>query len=63
VLSRLAGDKRLGAERIQGKTKDFVGVAFLELARTATSTVGRVVSADKQAIGSGFMIRQIIFDK
>ena len=61
VLSRLAGDKRLGAERIQGKTEDFVGVAFLELARTAASAVGRVVSEDLQAIGSGFMISDRLF--
>src|SRR5215207_430865 len=61
VLSRLKGDKRLGAERIQGKTEDFVGVAFLELARIAASTVGRVISEDKQPIGSGFMISDRLF--
>ena len=60
-LSKLTGDKRLGAERIQGKTRDFVGVAFLELARTAASAVCRVVTQDFQAIGTGFMISERLF--
>jgi endonuclease G len=61
ALSGLAGEKRLGAERIQGKTTDFVGVSFLELAAAAAATVGRVVHQDLQALGSGFMISNKLF--
>ena len=35
ALAGLEGEKRLGAERIQGRSIDFVGVSFLELARAA----------------------------
>jgi endonuclease G len=61
ALSGLAGDKRLGAERIQGKAVDFVGVAFLEVARAAASTVGRVILENLQPVGSGFMISDSLF--
>lgn len=57
----LTGDARLGAERIQGKTSDFVGISFLELARAAASTVGRVVLQDFQPVGSGFAISEQLF--
>ena len=33
ALKGLANEKKLGAERIQGKSVDFVGVSFLDLAR------------------------------
>ena len=39
----LAGDAKLGAERLQGRTNDFVGVSFLEEALAASASVGRVV--------------------
>jgi len=39
----LAGDTRLGAEAIQGKTIDFLGIAFLDQARAASGCVGRVI--------------------
>ena len=42
----LKGEAKTGAERIQGKTDDFVGVSFLDLARKAANAVGRVVFAD-----------------
>jgi len=57
----LAGEARLGAERLQGKTVDFVGVSFLELARGAESTVGRAVFRDLRPQGSGFMISERLF--
>jgi endonuclease G len=57
----LAEEARLGAERIQGRTADFVGISFLELARAAASTVGRVVFRDLQPQGSGFMISDRLF--
>jgi len=57
----LTGDARIGAERIQGKTADFLGVAFLDLARTAASAVGRVIFRDLQPQGSGFMISDRLF--
>jgi endonuclease G len=61
ALSGLAGDRRMGAERILGKAVDFVGVSFLELARAAASTVERVVFQNLQPIGSGFMISDSLF--
>jgi endonuclease G, mitochondrial len=61
VLNSLAGERRLGAERIQGKTKDFVGVSFIELAKAASGTVARVVYRDLEPIGSGFMISDRLF--
>lgn len=57
----LTGDARLGAERLQGKTNDFVGISFLELARAAASTVGRIVLQDLQPVGSGFAISDQLF--
>lgn len=62
VLGSLVGERRLGAERIQGKTADFVGVSFIELAKAASSTVARVVYKDSEdPIGSGFMISDRLF--
>jgi endonuclease G, mitochondrial len=52
----LAGERRLGAERIQGRTTDFVGVSFLELALAAARAVGRVAYRNGEPLGSGFMI-------
>jgi endonuclease G len=62
VLKSLAGERRLGAERIQGKTTDFVGVSFIELAKAASSTVARVIYRDSgDPVGSGFMISDGLF--
>jgi endonuclease G len=52
----LAGERRLGAERIQGLTTDFVGVSFLDLARSAANAVGRIAYRTGQPLGSGFLI-------
>jgi endonuclease G len=62
VLNSLTGDRRLAAERIQGKTRDFVGVSFIDLAKAASRTVARVVYRDSgDPIGSGFMISDMLF--
>lgn len=61
ALAGLAGERLLGAERIQGKSIDFVGVSFLELARAAASTVGRVVFRDLRPVGTGFMVSDKLF--
>lgn len=58
---RLKGDARLSAERIQGKTADFVGVAFLDLARAAAAAVGRVVTTGLAPVGTGFLISDTLF--
>jgi endonuclease G, mitochondrial len=53
----LRDERRLGAERIQGRTVDFVGVSFLERARRAASAVGRIVyRSGHSPRGSGFLI-------
>lgn len=57
----LADEARLGAERIQGRTTDFVGVSFLDLARSAANSVGRVVFRNGAPLGSGFMISDRLF--
>lgn len=61
AFNELKGERRLGAERIQGKSVDFVGVSFLELARAAARTVGRVVSQDLRPVGSGFLVSDKLF--
>jgi endonuclease G, mitochondrial len=61
ALTALAGERLIGAERIQGKSIDFVGVSFLELARAAAGTVGRVVRKDLRPVGSGFMVSDSLF--
>lgn len=48
--------QRRRAEAIQGLTTDFVPVAFVELARIAANAVGRVVTGQFRALGSGFLI-------
>jgi endonuclease G len=57
----LAGEAALGVERIQGKTADFVGVAFLDRARAAAGCVGRVIRRDGQPVGSGFLVSGRLF--
>lgn len=57
----LSGEARSGAERIQGKTADFMGVEFLDIARAAANSVARVIFADGRPEGSGFMISERLF--
>ena len=45
-----------GAERIFGKTVDFVDVAFFERGRRAARAVARIITRDGAALGTGFMI-------
>lgn len=61
VLKSLSGERRLGAERIQGRSTDFVGVSFVELAKAASGTVGRVIQNNGNPLGSGFMISESLF--
>ncbi len=61
ALALMDGEARRLAERIQGKTVDFVGAAFLDLARAAANTVGRVVFRDRRPQGSGFMVSDRLF--
>ena len=57
----LTGDRRLGAERIQGRSTDFVGVAFVEEARTTANAVARVAFTDGRPQGSGFLVSGRLF--
>jgi endonuclease G len=61
ALALMDGTARRLAERIQGKTVDFVGAAFLDLARAAANAVGRVVFRDRRPQGSGFMVSDRLF--
>ncbi|WP_019585279.1 endonuclease [Deinococcus apachensis] len=53
VAARLPEDTRLPLERIIG-ANDLVGVAYLDLARSAARSVGRVVLKDAQGRTQGF---------
>ena len=57
----LEGQALIRAERIQGKTVDFLGVAFLDVARAAAAAVGRVAFRDLQPQGSGLMVSDRLF--
>jgi endonuclease G len=57
----LEGQALIRAERIQGKTVDFLGVAFLDVARAAAAAVGRVAFRDLQPQGSGLMVSNRLF--
>jgi endonuclease G, mitochondrial len=57
----LTGEARLGAERIQGRTTDYVGISFLEEALAASASVGRVVFRNLRPQGSGFMVSDRLF--
>jgi len=50
-----------GAEKVWGKTIDFVDVAFLQRGSYAARAVARVVTRDGQGIGTGFMISPTLF--
>ncbi|MBC8025777.1 MAG: DNA/RNA non-specific endonuclease, partial [Steroidobacteraceae bacterium] len=49
------------AERIYGKTVDFVGVSFLERGYVSARAVARVAFRSGQALGSGFLISDRLF--
>lgn len=49
------------AELIQGATIDFMGIHFLDLAKAASRSVGRVIFKDERPQGSGFMISPFLF--
>lgn len=57
----LTGEARAGAERIQGKTTDFVGVSWIDLARGGANAVGRVVQSSLKPLGSGVLITDRLF--
>ena len=61
VYDELPKEKHHGAEKIQGKTMDFVDISFLELARIAGNSVGRVTFHSTQPQGTGFMISDELF--
>lgn len=52
---------RTGAEKVWGKTIDFVDVAFLERGVHAARAVARVATPDSQGLGTGFMISPRLF--
>jgi endonuclease G len=60
-LFRLTGEARAGAERIQGRTTDFVGVSWIDLARCGANAVGRVVQGTLKPLGSGVLISDRLF--
>lgn len=60
-LFGLTGEARAGAERIQGKTTDFVGVSWIDLARGGANAVGRVVEGTLKPLGSGVLISGRLF--
>ena len=61
VYNNLSNEKRFRAEKIQGNTVDFFGISFLNSARIAADTVGRVIFYDGQPQGSGFMVSDHLF--
>lgn len=56
VTLGLEGESLSKAEAIQGKTVDYLGVAWLDAARLATGSVARIVFHDGRPDGSGFLI-------
>lgn len=50
-----------GAERVWGKTIDFVDVAFLERGAHAARPVARIITQDGQGLATGFMISATLF--
>jgi endonuclease G, mitochondrial len=50
-----------GAEKIYGKTVDFVGVSFLERGFVSARSVARVAYRNGQARGTGFMVSDRLF--
>ncbi len=54
--SRKVAQPGEGAERIFGKTVDFVDVVFFERGRRAARPVARIITRDGAALGTGFLI-------
>ena len=52
---------RSGAEKVWGKTIDFVDVAFLQRGAYAARAVARIATRDGQGLGTGFMISPVLF--
>jgi endonuclease G len=64
VASEITDTRRTSAsraERIYGKTIDFVGVSFLERGYVSARAVARVAFRSGQALGSGFLISDRLF--
>lgn len=57
----LVGDTASAVERIQGKTTDFVGVAYVERAWLACQTVARVINRKGEPVASGFLVSDRLF--
>lgn len=51
----LSEPQRRKAEALQGRTVDYVGVAWLDAARTASKAVARIATRDGQPLGTGFL--------
>lgn len=52
----LTGESLRKAEAIQGKTVDYVGVAWLEAGRIASHSVARIIFRSGQPQGTGFLV-------
>lgn len=52
----LTGSQLRKAEALQGKTVDYVGVAWLEAGRRASDAVARIISRGGAPIGTGFLV-------
>lgn len=52
----LTGESLRKAEAIQGKTADYIGVAWLEAGRIASNAVARIVLSNDQPLGTGFLV-------
>jgi endonuclease G len=61
AVNSLSFESRFGAERIQGKTVDFIHVSFFEFAKAAAYPVARVIFRDFTPQGTGFMISDQLF--
>lgn len=53
--------KKSKAESLQGPTEDFMGIVFLDVARAASRSVGRIISKSQAPQGTGFMISSNLF--
>ena len=52
----LTGESLGRAEALQGKTVDYLGVAWLDAGRLACKAVARILFSDGQANGTGFLV-------
>jgi endonuclease G, mitochondrial len=53
--------KKSKAESLQGPTEDFMEIVFLDIARAASKSVGRVITGNEAPQGTGFMISETLF--